>query len=60
MADYKKMYYLLFRKITEIIEELQEVQQQAEALYITEKEPAMKLYPTENKKQHANTFTSME
>ena len=34
MADYKKMYYHLFNKITDMIDDLQEVQKQAEELYL--------------------------
>ncbi|MEA5016853.1 MAG: hypothetical protein VB099_20085 [Candidatus Limiplasma sp.] len=33
MADYQAMYILLFRKMTAVIEELQNVQQQAEEMY---------------------------
>ena len=34
MADYESLYYQLFNKITDVIEELKEVQQQAEEMYI--------------------------
>lgn len=34
MPDYEKLYHLLFNRITDLIEELQELQQQAEELYI--------------------------
>ncbi len=34
MQDYKELYYKLFNKITDIIEELQEIQCQAEEIYI--------------------------
>ncbi len=34
MADYKKMYAMLFNKITEVIEELQLIQKKTEDLYI--------------------------
>lgn len=34
MADYKKMYFALFNKITDIIEDLQEIQQQTEEMFI--------------------------
>lgn len=36
MTDYKEMYFLLFNKITETILNLQEVQQQAEEMYISQ------------------------
>lgn len=35
MADYKKMYFLLFNKITDTITELQDIQQKAEEMCIT-------------------------
>jgi len=38
MNDYKEMYFLLFNKITDTIESLQEIQQQAEELYIEQEE----------------------
>ena len=34
MADYKDMYYNLFNKLTDVIEELKEIQSQAEKMYI--------------------------
>lgn len=34
MADYKKMYGVLFNKITNVIEELQQVQSETEEMYI--------------------------
>lgn len=34
LADYKKMYSILFNKITEVIEELQLIQKKTEDLYI--------------------------
>ena len=36
MADYKKMYFELFNTITDVIEQLKEVQQKAEAVYMNE------------------------
>ena len=39
LADYKKMYTILFNKITDVIEELQEVQKETEDLYIDSPEP---------------------
>lgn len=38
MADYKEMYFLLFNKITDTIKGLQEIQQQAEEMYIAQEE----------------------
>ncbi len=34
MADYKKMYFELFNKITDVIEELKEIQQKTEEIYM--------------------------
>ena len=34
MADYKKMYFTLFNKISDVMEELKEVQQITEEIYI--------------------------
>lgn len=38
MADYKKMYLKLFNKVTDVIGELQQVQQETEELYIKSSE----------------------
>lgn len=34
MVDYKEMYSLLFNKMTDIIEEIQQIQRQTEEMYI--------------------------
>ncbi len=34
MADYKTMYFELFNKITDVIEELKSVQQKTEEIYM--------------------------
>ncbi|ADU26830.1 hypothetical protein [Ethanoligenens harbinense] len=39
MADYQQMYLKLFNKITDIIEELQQIQEEVEELYIKGSEP---------------------
>jgi hypothetical protein len=44
MADYKQMYAKLFNKVTDVIEELQEVQRQAENMYIESYEPEIVLF----------------
>ncbi|WP_313529150.1 hypothetical protein [Anaerotignum sp.] len=36
MSDYKDMYFLLLNKITDVIQDLQEIQQQAEEMYIVQ------------------------
>lgn len=38
MTDYEDMYFLLLNKITDIIKDLQEVQQQAEELYVAQED----------------------
>lgn len=42
MDDYKFMYYTLFNKITDVIQELQEVQRKAEELYLLQESDPMK------------------
>lgn len=34
MANYSEMYHILFNKITDIIEELQDIQRQTEEMYL--------------------------
>ncbi|MEG1448218.1 MAG: hypothetical protein RR048_06015 [Oscillospiraceae bacterium] len=36
MADYQKMYHLLFNKISDIIEDLQQLQQETEEIYMND------------------------
>lgn len=36
MPDYKKLYYELFNKVTDVIEELKQIQCQMEEMYITD------------------------
>ena len=43
MADYKKMYHLLFNKITDITKELNDIQKQTEELYMNHDEKIIKL-----------------
>lgn len=43
MADYKSMYHKIFNKVSDVIAELQIIQQQTEAMYIESGEPDMKL-----------------
>lgn len=38
MTDYEDMYFLLFNKITDTIQDLQKIQQQAEKMYIEQAE----------------------
>lgn len=38
ITNYKEMYFLLFNKITDTIEDLQKIQQQAEEMYISQEE----------------------
>ena len=41
MADYKEMYYKLFNKVTDVINDLQEIQQLCEQLYIESEEETL-------------------
>lgn len=43
MADYKKMYAALFNKITEMIEDLEEIQQQTEEMYLEQDDTPLTL-----------------
>lgn len=38
MGEYKELYYKLFNKITDVIVELQELQTEAEEIYISKPE----------------------
>ena len=38
MDDYKDLYYLLFNRITDIIEEMKSIQQLSEEMFITSQE----------------------
>ena len=40
MSDYKKMYYELFNKITDVIESLTKIQQETEEIFISSNEDA--------------------
>ena len=48
MADYKKMYFTLFNKITDVIEDLQEIQLQTEEMFINSSETVIEI---KNKEQ---------
>ncbi|MGE4213457.1 MAG: hypothetical protein AB7E42_01605 [Anaerotignaceae bacterium] len=54
MTDYKKMYFLLFNKITDIIKDLQDIQQQAEEMYIVQEESSLRLVELSNKEKSIN------
>lgn len=51
MPDYQKVYHVLFNKITDVISELQSVQQQTEELYINGEEQVIALNVLENEKR---------
>ncbi len=36
MSDYKEMYFTLFNKITDVIEELKQIQLEMEEKYVTD------------------------
>ncbi|WP_312045929.1 hypothetical protein [Anaerotignum sp.] len=43
MTDDKDMYFLLLNKITDIINDLQEIQQQAEEMYLGQEDHTSKI-----------------
>lgn len=43
MPDYQAMYAVLFRKITAVIEDLQDVQRQTEEMYISSNPPDIRV-----------------
>ena len=43
MACYKEMYFTLYRKVADVIEELQEVQRQTENMCISAEEPELRI-----------------
>ena len=47
MDNYKEMYIALFKKISEIIAELQEIQQQTEEMYIQMNDPEPAILKTQ-------------
>lgn len=51
MPDYKKMYYMLFNKITDVIGELQLIQCQMEELYMESSESENKAKLIELKRE---------
>lgn len=51
MTDYKEMYFLLFNKITDTIQNLQEVQQAAEEMYIAQEETTIRTVESPNKEE---------
>jgi len=44
MADYKEMYYHLFNRVTDWIEEMKAVQCEMEERYMQAEEPEIKIY----------------
>lgn len=53
MPDYKKMYYVLFNKITDLIGELQVAQQQTEEMYIVGEERVIELNVPKNENEES-------
>ncbi len=49
MADYQQMYLKLFNKITDVIEELQRIQEEVEELYIKGSEPDLSVLKPQKK-----------
>lgn len=53
MPDYKKMYYVLFNKSTDVIGELQVAQQQTEEMYIVGEERVIELNVLKNENEES-------
>lgn len=49
-SDYKKMYYRLFNKMSDLIEEIKTAQQETEEMFISQREEEKVLYLHENEK----------
>ena len=54
MPNYKKMYYILFNKITDVIIELEEVQKKVEEMYISEETCILRILDTTTKEETDN------
>ncbi|MBE6895218.1 MAG: hypothetical protein E7483_06445 [Ruminococcaceae bacterium] len=54
MADYKSMYYTLFNKVTDVIGDLQEIQQLCEQMYIESEEKTVNIRLAEKTEKEAN------
>ncbi len=56
MEDYKKMYYRLFSRVSDIIEELQNAQRETEEMFLrqSEERTPLKLYPDKQDKAGEN------
>ncbi len=51
MADYKMMYEKIFNKVSDVITQMQIIQQQTESMYIESDEPDMKLMELTHKSE---------
>ena len=52
MADYKTMYYKLFNKVSDVICDLQEIQQICEEMYIESEEENLTKFSLTNSKSN--------
>lgn len=52
MADYYKMYHILFNEITKAIEGMQKAQCETEELYMTEPEVALTIVQNHDNPKH--------
>lgn len=48
MADYKSMYFLLFNQISDIITQLENIQKQAEEMYVESEKASLLIYNKES------------
>ena len=54
MVDYKEMYSILFNKMSDIIEEIQQAQRQTEEMYIHSQDREFVLIKTGKDSDHQN------
>ncbi|SHN50544.1 hypothetical protein [Desulfitobacterium chlororespirans] len=63
MTNYSEMYHILFNKITDIIEELQDVQRQTEEMYLQcqkHETIALQVYNINQSKHVGDTVKNIE
>ena len=53
MPDFQEMYYTLFRRVTAVINDLQEVQRQTEEMYVSAEPPELIVLDTVNVEDYA-------
>lgn len=51
MTDYKEMYFFLFNKITDTIQDLQKMQQHVEEMYLSQENSEIRIHELSTKKK---------